>query len=117
MHIPVKGHITKSFVLCLLLCRITSSGTTDYFILLFFLIRCARWVEQIIDFIEQVILSKEVRHPKIDNEDTEDINTNLSKKIHIVGNSVGAHLAAHIAYRRPDLVSSICLLNPTPVSY
>jgi len=115
VHIPVKGHITKSFVLCLLLCRITSSGTTDYFILLFFLIRCARWVEQIIDFIEQVILSKEVRHPKIDNEDTEDINTNLSKKIHIVGNSVGAHLAAHIAYRRPDLVSSICLLNPTPV--
>lgn len=37
------------------------------------------------------------------------------KRVHLVGNSVGGHLAAYVAVRRPDLISSICLLNPTPV--
>ena len=36
-------------------------------------------------------------------------------KVHLVGNSVGGHLAAVVASRRPDLVASVSLLNPTPV--
>ena len=56
------------------------------------------WVEQIICFVEQVILS-----------------TGMHGKVHLVGNSVGGHLAAVVASRRPDLVASVSLLNPTPV--
>lgn len=56
------------------------------------------WIDQLITFIEEVILPE---HP--------------DQKVHVVGNSVGGHLAAHLAYRRPDLIRSICLLNPTPV--
>ena len=36
-------------------------------------------------------------------------------KIHLVGNSVGGHLATFIAAARPDLVKSLGLLNATPV--
>ncbi len=60
------------------------------------------WVDQIIRFIEEVILPA---HDSVDGP----------PRIHLVGNSVGGHLAAHTANRRPDLVASICLLNPTPV--
>jgi pimeloyl-ACP methyl ester carboxylesterase len=56
------------------------------------------WHEQVIQFIETVV--KEV-HP--------------NKKVHLVGNSVGGYLAAYVAYYRPDLIQSVCLLNPTPV--
>lgn len=56
------------------------------------------WIDQLCTFIEQVVLPQ---HPE--------------QKVHVVGNSVGGHLAAHLAYQRPDLVESICLLNPTPV--
>ena len=56
------------------------------------------WVDQIIGFIDEVVLP-----------------AGPTKQVHLVGNSVGGHLAAHIANRRPDLVASICLLNPTPV--
>jgi pimeloyl-ACP methyl ester carboxylesterase len=63
------------------------------------------WVDQIIRFIEEVVLL---------DPDTE-VNGGPPARVHIVGNSVGGHLAAHIANRRPDLVASICLLNPTPV--
>lgn len=63
------------------------------------------WIDQIVTFIEQVILPSE----RSDN------GNNKKKKVHLVGNSVGGHLAAYIAVRRPDLIESICLLNPTPV--
>jgi len=53
------------------------------------------WVEQIICFIEEVIQSE--------------------RKVHLVGNSIGGHLAAVVASRRPDLVASVSLLNATPV--
>jgi pimeloyl-ACP methyl ester carboxylesterase len=56
------------------------------------------WVDQIVQFIENVI---QPQHG--------------TRKIHIVGNSVGGHLAVFIAATRPDLVESICLLNATPV--
>ena len=52
------------------------------------------WVEQIIQFIEQVI---------------------PTKRVHLVGNSVGGHLAVFVAAARPDLVESTTLLNATPV--
>lgn len=35
-------------------------------------------------------------------------------KVHVVGNSVGGHLAVWLAARRPDIVKTLCLLNPTP---
>lgn len=60
------------------------------------------WLDQIIDFIETVILS-------------EYEGRSTRARVHVVGNSVGGHLAAILAARRPDLVASLCLLNPTPV--
>jgi pimeloyl-ACP methyl ester carboxylesterase len=60
------------------------------------------WIDQLIRFIEEVILPEhQMNGEKI--------------KVHLVGNSVGGHLAAHLARIRPDLVASLCLLNPTPV--
>ena len=64
-----------------------------------------RWCNQIIDFIETIVL------PSCSNEKSSTSPT----KVHLIGNSVGGHLAAHVAVRRPDLVASLCLLNPTPV--
>ena len=58
------------------------------------------WLDQVVDFITHVILPQYGARPT---------------KVHLVGNSVGGHLAAVLAARRPDLVASICLLNPTPV--
>lgn len=57
------------------------------------------WLNQIIDFIQQVILPQ----------------CNGVSQVHIVGNSVGGYLGAVLAARRPDLVASLVLLNPTPV--
>ena len=89
-----------------------------------------RWCEQIIDFIETIILpSSSCRQEETETENNKDgsssnRNDTSSKirvpppprkvQVHLVGNSVGGHLAAHIAVRRPDLIASICLLNPTP---
>lgn len=56
------------------------------------------WMEQILDFIEQVVLP-----------------TTGHSKVHLVGNSVGGHLAVFCAAQRPDLVLSVTLLNATPV--
>lgn len=58
------------------------------------------WLDQVIRFIEDVIL------PQYDGRPA---------KVHLVGNSLGGHLAVVLAARRPDLVASLCLLNPTPV--
>jgi pimeloyl-ACP methyl ester carboxylesterase len=66
------------------------------------------WIDQTITFIEQVIL---LEHQSQQQQPQKLYNN----KIHLVGNSVGGHLAAYIATRRPDLIESICLLNPTPV--
>lgn len=63
----------------------------------------SRWVDQLIKFIEEVILPKHAE------------SNNGPQKVHVVGNSVGGHMAAHLANKRPDLVESVCLLNPTPV--
>jgi len=57
------------------------------------------WFEQIIDLIQGEIIQTD--------------KNNISG-IHIVGNSIGGHLAVCVAASRPDLVESICLLNATP---
>ena len=67
------------------------------------------WVDQIIDFIEMVIIPN---HSSKTNYDSSEID---KKKVHLIGNSVGGHLSAILAVKRPDLVESICLLNATPV--
>ena len=59
------------------------------------------WTDQIIEFIESVILPNHTSGEKI--------------KVHLIGNSVGGHLTAILAAKRPDLIESICLLNATPV--
>ena len=63
----------------------------------------SRWIDQLITFIEEVIIPEH------------QISGKAPVKVHLIGNSVGGHLAAHLANRRPDLVGSLCLLNPTPV--
>ena len=65
-----------------------------------------RWCNQIIDFLETIVL------PSCSNNQS---SGTAPTKVHLIGNSVGGHLAAHVAVRRPDLVASLCLLNPTPV--
>lgn len=61
------------------------------------------WMEQIIHFIEEIILKEDSQQEA------------STTKVHIVGNSVGGHLAVCLAAARPDLVESLCLLNATPV--
>mmetsp|Transcript_31094 Transcript_31094/g.75151 ORF Transcript_31094/g.75151 Transcript_31094/m.75151 type:complete len:357 (+) Transcript_31094:92-1162(+) len=70
------------------------------------------WVQQIITFIEDIIQPSELEQAEDLGSDKQRVSTT---KVHIVGNSVGGHLAAYVAARRPDLVESIVLLNPTPV--
>jgi len=70
------------------------------------------WVQQIITFIEDIIQPSELEQADYSGSDEQRVSTT---KVHIVGNSVGGHLAAYVAARRPDLVESIVLLNPTPV--
>lgn len=52
------------------------------------------WMDQTIDFIDNIV---------------------PGQKVHIVGNSVGGHLATWVALARPELVESVILLNATPV--
>ena len=68
----------------------------------------ATWMEQIIQFIEQVILQ---------DATTTTTTTTSSKKtrVHLVGNSLGGYLATYVAATRPDLVASLVLLNATPI--
>ncbi|KAL7575026.1 hypothetical protein ACA910_010838 [Epithemia clementina (nom. ined.)] len=63
------------------------------------------WVDQVTSFIEEIIL----------NDDEQISEAVAKRKVHIVGNSVGGHLAVFVAAQRPDLVESLALLNPTPV--
>jgi pimeloyl-ACP methyl ester carboxylesterase len=65
------------------------------------------WADQIIEFIEEIIL----KNYSCNIDDDED----GTKKVHLIGNSVGGHLSVLLASKRPDLIESICLLNATPV--
>lgn len=55
------------------------------------------WIDQLTNFIQQVI------------------TPTTTRKVHIVGNSVGGYLGTILSYRHPHLVSSLTLLNATPV--
>ena len=66
------------------------------------------WTDQIIEFIETIIIPN---HCKTSMDDQKSTLT----KVHLIGNSVGGHLSAILAAKRPDLIESICLLNATPV--
>jgi pimeloyl-ACP methyl ester carboxylesterase len=61
------------------------------------------WVEQIISFLEEVVLSYDPA------------DGSMKPKAHLVGNSLGGHLAVFVAAARPHLVETITLLNATPV--
>lgn len=69
------------------------------------------WIDQIIQFIEQHIQMR----PCDDDTALGTTTTIEKKKVHLVGNSVGGHLAVFVAAVRPDLIESICLINVTPV--
>eukprot|EP00970_Alexandrium_tamarense_P004171 scaffold696_cov197-Alexandrium_tamarense.AAC.3 len=56
------------------------------------------WLDQLSQFIQEVI-----------------VPTSSTGKVHICGNSVGGYLATILTFRHPSLVSSLCLLNATPV--
>mmetsp|Transcript_29633 Transcript_29633/g.42023 ORF Transcript_29633/g.42023 Transcript_29633/m.42023 type:complete len:307 (-) Transcript_29633:764-1684(-) len=74
------------------------------------------WIDQIIQFIEQVILRQQPQDNYNNNNNNYNNNyNNYNTKIHLVGNSVGGYLAVALAVRRPDLISTISLLNATPV--
>ena len=55
------------------------------------------WIQQLTDFIKEVIFPSS------------------GQKVHIVGNSVGGYLGTILSYRHPELVSTLTLLNATPV--
>ena len=52
------------------------------------------WCDQIVGFLEEIV---------------------QEKKVHIVGNSLGGHLAVFVAARCPHRIETISLLNATPV--
>ena len=70
------------------------------------------WADQIIEFIEAVILRVP---PKHDGNTNAHAHAHAHTKVHLIGNSVGGHLSVLLAAKRPDLIDSICLLNATPV--
>jgi pimeloyl-ACP methyl ester carboxylesterase len=57
------------------------------------------WIEQITEFIEQQVVAAIPGRAKV----------------HLVGNSIGGHLAVLLAAARPDLVETVTLLNATPI--
>jgi len=79
------------------------------------------WADQIIQFIEQVVIPNQYHYNNQKKNHSDDLSidddstTHKQTKIHLIGNSVGGHLAVLIAKLRPDLIESICLLNATPV--
>ena len=77
------------------------------------------WADQIIEFIEQIILpnhgiNQGNNHHHEENANA-NANANTNVKVHLIGNSVGGYLSVLLAAKRPDLIGSICLLNATPV--
>lgn len=48
-------------------------------------------------------------------EVVENLAQSIEQPVHVIGNSVGGHLALHLAARRPDLVRSLVLVNATGV--
>ncbi|KAK1734014.1 leucine-rich repeat protein [Skeletonema marinoi] len=73
------------------------------------------WLDQLASFVQEVVIS-----PATDNEDstttaTTTSNSIINNKVHLVGNSVGGYLATILTHKHPQLISSLTLLNATPV--
>ncbi|KAL3808727.1 hypothetical protein ACHAXA_010893 [Cyclostephanos tholiformis] len=64
------------------------------------------WLEQLGGFLEDVVVAQSSR---------DDDGTAGRTRVHLVGNSVGGYLATILARRYPSMVSSLTLLNATPV--
>jgi pimeloyl-ACP methyl ester carboxylesterase len=45
------------------------------------------------------------------------IESEFDEPVHLVGNSMGGHIAIHVAARRPDLVRSLTLVNATGIPF
>ncbi|PYQ35044.1 MAG: hypothetical protein DMF57_04295 [Acidobacteria bacterium] len=45
------------------------------------------------------------------------IESEFHEPVHVVGNSMGGHVAIHLAARRPDLVRSLVLVNSTGIPF
>jgi pimeloyl-ACP methyl ester carboxylesterase len=67
------------------------------------------WLEQLEGFIQEIVV------PTCGSEDNEEHKDLVDRRVHLVGNSVGGYLATMIAHRHPHLISSLTLLNATPV--
>jgi len=61
------------------------------------------WLDQLASFVKEVILLSSTS------------SSNNNNKVHLVGNSVGGYLATILTYRYPSYISSLTLLNATPV--
>jgi pimeloyl-ACP methyl ester carboxylesterase len=71
------------------------------------------WVDQVTDFIRHVVLKDD---DESDKENNDNNSSSSKRKLHVVGNSVGGHLATFVAARLgPRLIKSLVLLNPTPL--
>eukprot|EP00581_Thalassiosira_minuscula_P017468 CAMPEP_0183731112 /NCGR_PEP_ID=MMETSP0737-20130205/34470_1 /TAXON_ID=385413 /ORGANISM="Thalassiosira miniscula, Strain CCMP1093" /LENGTH=520 /DNA_ID=CAMNT_0025963771 /DNA_START=20 /DNA_END=1579 /DNA_ORIENTATION=+ len=62
------------------------------------------WLDQLQGFIEEVILPSSTSN-----------SDNAEKKVHLVGNSVGGYLSTILTSRIPTKISSLTLMNATPV--
>ena len=56
------------------------------------------WIDQLVGFIKEVIIS-----------------SSKENKVHVVGNSVGGYLSTILSFYHPQVISSLTLLNATPV--
>eukprot|EP00984_Skeletonema_dohrnii_P010976 scaffold4339_cov100-Skeletonema_dohrnii-CCMP3373.AAC.1 len=74
------------------------------------------WLDQLASFVQEVVIS-----PATDNDDdstttiTASNSISNNNKVHLVGNSVGGYLATILTHKYPQLISSLTLLNATPV--
>lgn len=69
------------------------------------------WLEQLKGFIQEIVVPSCCNSSDDDEKHVGLVDT----RVHLVGNSVGGYLATMIAHRHPYLVSSLTLLNATPV--
>ena len=73
------------------------------------------WLGQLSSFVQEVILTSSLESTASETTSESNVVNSNNNKVHLVGNSVGGYLATILTYRHPQLVSSLTLLNATPV--
>ena len=74
------------------------------------------WLDQLASFLQEVVLSPTPTTGDSDeNNDSTSTTTATINKVHLIGNSVGGYLATHLTHQNPHLISTLTLLNATPV--